>query len=77
MGLFFLLAHEDAAGIGGVATEEGEQQVQGWEAEAFNFWAAAGACASYQIKDAIEIAIANANTNAASKYGIISHKLSY
>jgi hypothetical protein len=41
------LAHEDAAGIGWVTAEEGEQQVQGWEAEAFDFWAAAGACASY------------------------------
>jgi hypothetical protein len=47
MGLFFLLAHEDAAGIGGVATEKRKQQVQGWEAEAFDFWAATRASPCY------------------------------
>ena len=41
------LAHEDAAGIGWVATEEGEQQIQSWEAEAFDFRAAAWASAGY------------------------------
>jgi hypothetical protein len=75
MGLFFLLAHEDAAGIGGVATEKRKQQVQGWEAEAFDFWAATRASASYQIKDSIEVAIANANTNAACKVFCIGHEL--
>jgi hypothetical protein len=47
MGLFFLLADEDATGVGWVAAEEGEQQVQGREAEAFNFWAAAWPCTCY------------------------------
>ena len=41
------LAHEDAAGVGWVAAEEREQQVQSWEAEAIDLRAAAWACAGY------------------------------
>ena len=41
------LADEYTIGVSGVATKEREQQIQGWEAEAFDFGAAAWACASY------------------------------
>ena len=43
----FLLADKDATGVGWVAAEEGEQQVQGREAEAFDFRATARARAGY------------------------------
>jgi len=41
------LAYKDTTVVGWVATEEREQQIQGWEAEAFDFRAAACASASY------------------------------
>ena len=40
----FLLADEYTAGVGWIAAEEGEQQIQSWEAEAIDLRAAAWAC---------------------------------
>ena len=50
---FQSLAHEDTTSVGWVTTEEGEQQVQGWEAEAFDFWAAAWASAGEYFEGSI------------------------
>ena len=47
------LANEDTAGVGWIAAKEGEQQVQGWEAEAFDFWAAAWASAGEYFEGSI------------------------
>ena len=49
------LAHEDATGVGWVASEEGEQQVQGREAEAFDFRAAAWASTCDNVWNSIAI----------------------
>ena len=43
MGLFFLLADKYAFGVGGVAAEEGEQQIQGWKAKTLYLWSSARA----------------------------------
>ena len=69
------LANKDAAGVGWIATVEGEQQIQSWEAEGINLWAAAFPCASDYVKDAITVAIANANSNATGEIFCIGIKL--
>ena len=51
----FLLAHEDAAGVGWIAAVEGEQQIQGWEVKDINLRATAWACAGKNICNAIAI----------------------
>jgi hypothetical protein len=75
MGLIFLLAHEDAAGVGWIAAIEREQQIQGWEAKDINLRAAAWASACDNICSAIAVAIIDCNTNATGKVFCISHEL--
>lgn len=51
----FLLADEDTAGVSCFAAVEGEQQVQGREAEAFDFRAAAWASTCDNVWNSIAI----------------------
>ena len=75
MGLFFLLAHEDAAWVGLFAAIEFKQEIQSWEAKCFNMRAAAWACACDNICSAIAVAIVYTNTNATGKVFCIGHEL--
>ena len=69
------LAHEDAAGVGWIAAVEGEQQIQGWEAEDINLWATSRACAGKDICNTIAVSIVDANPNAACEIFCIGHEL--
>ena len=68
-----ILPDKDATGVGWIATVEGEQQIQSWEAEGFNFWAAAWSCTGKNISNAI--AIVDANANAACEVFCVGIKL--
>lgn len=72
---FNLLANKHAGFIRGIAAEEREQQVQGWETEAFDFGSTAWSCTSDEVKDSVKIAIADANTNTTGKVFGISKEL--
>ncbi len=75
MGLFFLLADEDAAGVSWVAAVEGEQQIQSWEVKDINLRAAAWASAGKNVCKAIAVAIVDSNASATGKVFCVGIKL--
>ena len=71
----FLLAHEDAAWIGGFAAVELKQQIQSREAEGFYMGSTAWSCAGEDICNAIAVAIVDCNASAACKVFCVGIKL--
>jgi hypothetical protein len=75
LAIYLGLTDENSLAVTFWAAEEGEQQIQCWEAEDFDFRATTRASAGEKIQGTITIAIAHTNANATGEVFSISHEL--